>query len=183
VNTEITDKEKLNGWVLYDGDCRLCLGVARRFQNLLAGRHFGLLPLQTPWVKARLSLPDSQLLCEMRLLRPDGNFFGGVDALLEIARYFWWAWPLQQIGRIPAMTKILHAVYRWIARNRNCTSHVCSFPSQVWGARSIPKPIQPPGLSNHLAIILPLPAGEGRGEGEQFEYYSCRFIEGKGGAR
>lgn len=123
--TEITDKEKLNGWVLYDGDCRLCTGMARRFHDLLARRHFKLLPLQTPWVKRRLALPEAELLVEMRFLRPDGKFFGGADALLEIARYFWWAWPLRQVGRIPAMKQILRAGYRWVARNRDCTSHAC----------------------------------------------------------
>jgi predicted DCC family thiol-disulfide oxidoreductase YuxK len=125
VNTEITDIEKFNGWVLYDGDCPLCTSMARRFRKLLAGRRFELLPLQTAWVKTRLALPDSQLLDEMRFLRPDGNFFGGADALLEIARYFWWAWPLRQLGCIPPVTKMLRAGYRWVARNRDCTNHVC----------------------------------------------------------
>jgi hypothetical protein len=98
---------------------------ARRFRHLLAGRRLELLPLQTPWVKARLALPDSQLLEEMRLLRSDAKYVGGADAVLEIGRYFWWAWPLRQIGRIPAMTRMLRAGYRWIARKRNCGSQAC----------------------------------------------------------
>jgi predicted DCC family thiol-disulfide oxidoreductase YuxK len=126
VNTEITEN-KLNGWVLYDGDCRLCTGMARRFHGLLAGRRLELLPLQTPWVKARLGLPDPQLLTEMRLLRPDGRYFGGADAVLEIGRYFWWAWPLRQIGRLPLVKKFLHAGYRWIARNRSCADNNCKW--------------------------------------------------------
>lgn len=125
MNTEITDKEKFNGWVLYDGDCRLCTGMAQRFRRLLAGRHFELLPLQTPWVKARLALPDSQLLSEMRFLRPDGKYFGGADALLEIAGNFWWAWPLWQIGRIPAVKEILRMGYQCVARNRSRVASVC----------------------------------------------------------
>jgi predicted DCC family thiol-disulfide oxidoreductase YuxK len=124
VNAEITEK-KLIGWVLYDADCRWCVAGARRFRRLLAGRRLELLPLQTPWVKARLGLTDSQLLDEMRLLRPDGNYVGGADAVLEIGRYFWWAWPLWQIGRIPAVTRILRTCYRWIARNRSCGSQAC----------------------------------------------------------
>ncbi len=125
MNTEITDIEKFNGWVLYDGDCHLCTSMARRFRRLLAGRHFELLPLQTSWVKRQLALPDAELLVEMRFLRPDGKFFGGADALLEIARYFWWAWPLRQLGCIPPVTKMLRAGYQWVAKNRNCTNHVC----------------------------------------------------------
>jgi predicted DCC family thiol-disulfide oxidoreductase YuxK len=129
VNTEITEN-KLNGWVLYDGDCRLCADMARRFRRLLEGRHLDLLPLQTPWVKARLGLPEKQLLSEMRLLRPDGKYFGGADAVLEIGRHFWWAWPLQLIGRIPVVKKILRAGYWWIARNRTCGKGACEIKKQ-----------------------------------------------------
>jgi predicted DCC family thiol-disulfide oxidoreductase YuxK len=129
VNTEITEN-KLNGWVLYDGDCRLCTDMARRFHHLLAGRHLELLPLQTPWVKAQLGLPNEQLLAEMRLLRPDGKYFGGADAVLEIGKYFWWAWPLRLIGRIPVIKKLLRAGYRWAARNRNCTDGACEIKKQ-----------------------------------------------------
>jgi len=129
VNTEITEN-KLNGWVLYDGECRLCTGMARRFHHLLAGRHLELLPLQTPWVKARLHLPEDKLLAEMRLLRPDGKYFGGADAVLEIGRYFWWAWPLRMIGCIPVMKNLLRAVYRRAARNRNCTGGACGIKKQ-----------------------------------------------------
>ena len=129
MNTEITEN-KLNGWVLYDAECRLCTGMARRFHHLLAGRHLELLPLQTPWVKARLGLPKDELLVEMRLLRPDGKYFGGADAVLEIGRYFWWAWPLRMIGRIPMMRRILQRGYRWIARNRSCTKNGCEIKNQ-----------------------------------------------------
>jgi len=34
-------------------------------------------------------------------------------------------------------------------------------------------------VSNHLTTILPLPAGEGRGEGELFEQESCA-VHGEG---
>lgn len=130
MNTEITEY-KIRGWVLYDGECRLCTDMARRFHHLLAGRHLELLPLQTPWVKARLGLPDDKLLAEMRLLRPDGRYFGGADAVLEVGRYFWWAWPLRALGRIPVVKHILRAVYRWVARNRNCTTSACEIKRQT----------------------------------------------------
>jgi predicted DCC family thiol-disulfide oxidoreductase YuxK len=129
VNTEITEY-KLNGWVLYDGECRLCVRMAGRFHHLLAGRHLELLPLQTPWVKARLGMPEDKLLAEMRLLRPDGKYFGGADAVLEIGQYFWWAWPLRMIGRIPVINRLLRAAYRYLARNRNCTDGACEIKKQ-----------------------------------------------------
>jgi len=120
VNTEITEYRKSNGWIFYDARCRFCIAMARRFQPLLASRRFELLPLQTPGLAETLHLAKSELLAEMRVLRPDGKWFGGADALLEIARDFWWAWPLRQLGRIPAIRRVLHAGYRWIARNRSC---------------------------------------------------------------
>jgi predicted DCC family thiol-disulfide oxidoreductase YuxK len=135
VNTEITENLKVDGWVLYDADCRICLGLAQRFQKLLAGRRLALLPLQTPWVKARLHLPEAQLLVEMRLLRPDGSYAGGADALLEISRHFWWAWPLGQIGRAPFINQLLRAGYQWIAENRNCVAGKCEIKSHVKQSR------------------------------------------------
>jgi len=104
--------------------------MARRFHHLLAGRRLELLPLQTPWVKARLGLPEEQLLAEMRLLRPDGKYFGGADAVMEIGRYFWWAWPLRIIGRVPAVNNFLHEAYRWVVRNRNCVNGACGIKKQ-----------------------------------------------------
>src|SRR5438093_4027277 len=92
VNSEITDIRKVEGRVLYDAGCPFCVRLARRFQGALARRRLELMPLQTPWVRARLGLADSELLAEMRLLRADGKVFGGADALLEIGRRFWWAW-------------------------------------------------------------------------------------------
>ena len=127
--TEITEY-KINGWVLYDDECRLCIGMARRFHHLLSSRRLELLPLQTPWVKARLGLPEDKLLAEIRLLRPDGKSFGGADAVLEIGSYFWWAWPLRVIGRIPIVKRILRMGYRWVALNRNCTDGACKIKKQ-----------------------------------------------------
>lgn len=105
--------------------------MARRFQPMLAGRRFELVPLQTVGLAERLGLSKSQLLEEMRVLRPDGKCFGGADALLEIARDFWWAWPFRQLGRIPVIRHILRAGYQWIARNRNCGTVGCGVPSYL----------------------------------------------------
>jgi len=120
VNTEITDKVIIEGWVLYDADCLFCTRLARRFRPWLVRRHLELLPLQTPWVRARLGLTDSRLLAEMRVLLPDGTHFGGADALMEISRRYWWTWPFRQMTRLPAMMKLLRRGYRGVARRRGC---------------------------------------------------------------
>jgi predicted DCC family thiol-disulfide oxidoreductase YuxK len=131
VNTEITEYSKARGWVFYDASCHFCTALARRFQPLLATRHVELLPLQTPGLAERLHLSPPELLKEMRVLRPDGHCIGGADAVLEIARDFWWAWPLRQLGRIPPITHILRAIYRWIARNRSCAADNCEIESHT----------------------------------------------------
>jgi len=125
VNTEITDNEKEKGLVFYDADCRMCVALARRFAHVLGGRGFTLLPLQTPWVRGRLGLTETQLLAEMRLLLPGGKILGGADAVLEISRRFSWARPLYSIGRVPALTPLLRSAYGWIARYRRCGNGAC----------------------------------------------------------
>ena len=131
MHTEITEYGKVRGWVFYDANCRFCLALARRFQPFLASRRFELLPLQTPGAAERLHLSHSDLLKEMQVLRPDGHRSGGADALLEIARDYWWAWPLRQFGRIPAITHILRVIYRWIARNRSCAAGNCEIKNNT----------------------------------------------------
>jgi predicted DCC family thiol-disulfide oxidoreductase YuxK len=131
VNTEITDNVKLNGWVCYDADCGICTRLAERFRALLAGHRFELVPLQSPWVRERLGLAEAELLEEMRLLKSDGRVIGGADALLEIARDFWWTWPLRLLGRIPVVREWLRAGYRWVARRRSCASGVCEVQAEL----------------------------------------------------
>lgn len=125
MNTEITDKEKINGWVLYDADCPFCIRVADRLRTPLARRHLVFLPLQTPWIRHTLGLTETELLSEMRLLKPQGDVFGGADAWLEISRLFWWTWPLRLLARIPPMMRLARRGYRWIADHRHCANGLC----------------------------------------------------------
>jgi predicted DCC family thiol-disulfide oxidoreductase YuxK len=116
----------VEGFVFYDANCRFCVRLARWAEPWLADRRFRLLPLQTPWCGHKLGLTDAELLVEMRLLLPDGQRFGGTDALLEISRHFWWAWPIRQMARLPVMMRIFRASYRWIARHHGCADGTCA---------------------------------------------------------
>jgi predicted DCC family thiol-disulfide oxidoreductase YuxK len=131
VNTEITDTEKIQGWVLFDGDCSFCTAFAQRFGPLLRRHHFELAPLQTPWVKRRLAMTDEELLTEMRLLTSEGALYGGADALIALSRRVWWTLPLFWLARIPLVRAGLRSAYRQVARRRHCLGGACVVGSQV----------------------------------------------------
>src|SRR5262249_12770661 len=111
VLTEITDINNVNGCVFFDAHCRWCADLADRFGPLLRRHRFGLLPLQPPEVAQLLGVEADDLLTEMRLVvlnpaRPQPQataIFGGADALIEIARRIWWAWPLCALAQIPGV--------------------------------------------------------------------------------
>ena len=145
MSTEITDKEKVKGWVLYDAHCPWCLRLAGWFEKGLTSRHFKLVPLQAPWVHARLGMTEAELLTEIRLLQADGRAFGGAEALLEISRHYRLAWPVRQLARVPVVLRGFRALYRWVARMRPCADGACA--------------LNPPANNrrNHwLADLLPL---------------------------
>ena len=134
MNTETTDniaKQPAAGWVCYDGECAFCLRWLRRVERPLLRRGFRFVPLQTPWVKAKLNLPEAELLTEMRLLLPDNYILGGADAAVVLARYVWWLWPLWFVSHIPGAMPILRASYRFIARNRHCSNDRCEIHKGV----------------------------------------------------
>jgi predicted DCC family thiol-disulfide oxidoreductase YuxK len=115
----------------YDGECRFCIALARRFERVLAKRDIDLRPLQTSGAAALLGLPEDQLLSEMKLRWRDGQTFGGAEAVVEIARRIWWAWPLWALSRVPGAMRPTRAIYRWVARNRGCADGVCQRPPKA----------------------------------------------------
>jgi len=115
----------IRAWVLYDADCPICTRFALRYEKLLDRRAFAILPLQDPWIRERFkNLDDATYLAEMRLLFTNGKKFGGADALIELARHYWWAWPLFALGHVSPFRALMRAGYRWVARRRGCTT-VC----------------------------------------------------------
>jgi predicted DCC family thiol-disulfide oxidoreductase YuxK len=66
----------------------------------------------------------------MKLLTADGRLFGGADAIVQITRSIWWAWPFYAIAQLPGIKKSLRTIYIRIARNRHCFSGRCRLPAQ-----------------------------------------------------
>jgi len=102
----------------------------QRHAVFLSHHGFATLPLQTPWVRELLEKDPKPLLAEMRLLTPGGTVFGGADALLEIARKFWWARAVRWIACYPGVKPILRKAYGWIARHRYCFGECTITPAR-----------------------------------------------------
>ncbi len=119
------------GWVLYDGNCRLCLDFIQRFQPLLNRLGFETVPQQTGWVKEKMGFSaDHELtqgqLNEMRVLTSSGIFYGGGNALIYLSQFIWWGKPLYWASCIPGVRWIIGKIYQFIARNRHCYGKVCA---------------------------------------------------------
>ncbi|MEC9352168.1 MAG: DCC1-like thiol-disulfide oxidoreductase family protein, partial [Planctomycetota bacterium] len=93
--------ENKNYWLLYDGTCRFCLGMVKRWRGTLENRGFGFAALQEEWVRERLDLPEEELLREMRVLAPCGKVLGAADAFVFLWGKIWWCWPLWILAHIP----------------------------------------------------------------------------------
>lgn len=118
----------MSGLVLYDGDCGLCVSLARRFDPVLFRRGFASAPLQDEDIRRRLALPEDELLSEMRVLTPQGELIGGADAIVYLASRIWWALPLALAGKLPGAMPVLRAGYRWVAEHRGCRHGRCRRP-------------------------------------------------------
>jgi predicted DCC family thiol-disulfide oxidoreductase YuxK len=114
------------GWLFFDAECGFCTRIASWLAKHLQRHELGVAPLQDPRVGSLLGLTREQLLTELRFLDADGVLYGGAEALLVLARAISWARPLIWFSRIPGMSRVLDAAYRWIAAKRNCHSVRCS---------------------------------------------------------
>lgn len=130
--TDTFDAQAAHSYVLYDAMCPLCSGLMARNQEFLKANGFRPEPLQSPWVRERLNLPEKALLAEMRVLTPEGRVIGGADALVYLANKLdaharpWWAWLLVIASKLPYSMPVLRSAYGWIAARRDCRQGVCS---------------------------------------------------------
>ena len=108
----------MRGWIFFDGSCGLCDRWRREVGPVAERRGFHLAALQEPWVQRRLGL-HGEVPEEMKLERPDGRILGGVDALVYVWRFVWWAWPLFLAAQIPLFRQLLWRLYRPLARHRH----------------------------------------------------------------
>jgi predicted DCC family thiol-disulfide oxidoreductase YuxK len=113
------------GWILYDGDCGFCSRWVPFWDGTLRARGFRIAPLQSDWVRARLSLGDTALLQDLRLLLKDGRQIQGADVYRHVLRRIWWAYPLYLLSVTPLLRGIFDRGYRAFASNRYGISRAC----------------------------------------------------------
>ena len=111
----------MNGWILYDAECRMCREMMRRFEKTFTSRGFVFAPLQ-------LELKSGERPTEMRVRIADGRECGGADAVLFLAGFVWWGRPLLWFAKVPGAKKVLHRVYREVASRRSCDNGACLLP-------------------------------------------------------
>ena len=131
MNTEISDNDVAipAGWIFFDAECRFCIANRHRWGKVIERRGFVWLPLQTPGTAERLGITGLQLRKAMWLLLADGRKFSGVNTWITLMCRVWWLWPLGFVLALPGFNTIGRALYRWIAKNRQCLGGVCTIPS------------------------------------------------------
>ncbi len=125
LNDGIAEISNATGWVFIDGECPMCVGLARRLERVFARIGYKIAPQQATLVQKRIGLKEGEPLTEVRILTPKGQVIGGADAVVYVARSIWWAWPLFAISRVPGAIHVLRAAYKKIAAKRFCISGVC----------------------------------------------------------
>ena len=119
------------GWLCYDGACQMCTALIRRGKGMLARRDISVVPLQTRWVGRQFGLDAGEAGDEIKLLLADGRVFGGSEAVVELAKRVWWAWPVRWMAKLAVGKKVLDWGYRWVASNRKCINGVCAVEAGV----------------------------------------------------
>jgi predicted DCC family thiol-disulfide oxidoreductase YuxK len=140
VNTETTDMTVTNGGrVFYDGDCAFCVGWARRIERTLRRNGIEVVPFDMSGIGTSSSFYD-----EMIVEFPNGRRQGGADAVVGLARYIWWLWPLWILAKMPGTKPVLREAYRFVAARRHCISGACRTSRRTVIASWLPLMLLPP---------------------------------------
>lgn len=107
--TETTDKREEADMLLYDAACPRCSHLAAHWAGPLARRGIRIGSLQA----------SGRPLAEIEINTAGGGTLGGADALLYVAKRFWWARPLSLLARAPGALPAIRSLYGWIATHRH----------------------------------------------------------------
>ena len=119
------------GWILYDGSCGFCSKWVPFFESTLSRQNLGFAPLQAEWVRARLDLPEEELLADLRLLLEAGEVISGSNVYRFVMRRSWTMWPLYFISILPGFAHLFDWSYRTFANHRYQVSAACHLPAEL----------------------------------------------------
>jgi predicted DCC family thiol-disulfide oxidoreductase YuxK len=125
------------GWVLYDDTCGFCGRWVPLWSRSLRSRGFNIAALQAAWVRQRLSLNETELLRDIRLLLVDGRRLDGASAYRYVMRGIGWAFPLYLASNLPLLRQAFDWAYRTFARNRFWFSSACGLANGRHGRESV----------------------------------------------
>jgi len=133
MTTEITDTKVANpaGSIYFDGKCQFCVAHRERWGSVFERRGFVWRPLQTPGTAERLGITEAQLQAEMWLQLADGRRFSGINAWSAVMRRVWWLWPFGVVLALPGFNAMGRALYRLIAKHRQCIGGACTTPRRT----------------------------------------------------
>jgi predicted DCC family thiol-disulfide oxidoreductase YuxK len=111
--------------LFYDAACPRCRRFARAVAPALARRRIDLRPLTAASAAERRGCLEAEWFAQMQFVAADGRRYGGADAVIELARWEWWLWPLHWAGQWAGVRYWLRRLYRELARHRPCDTGTC----------------------------------------------------------
>jgi predicted DCC family thiol-disulfide oxidoreductase YuxK len=105
--------------VLYDGECKFCIGQIAHLRRLDRAGRLRFVSLHDPQVA--IDYPDlsyDQLMEQIWVIDPRGGRHGGAYALRYLSRVLPLLWPLAPMLHIPGLMPVWSWIYRQIARRR-----------------------------------------------------------------
>lgn len=121
--------------VVFDGDCRVCMRLARVLPALDRRGDFEIVASQTPGVMARFPWIPARAYGEaLQLVAADGTTWQGAAAIEQMLNVIPRGRAIAWIFRIPFVRVIADRAYKWFARNRyrlGCGEHCQARPLDV----------------------------------------------------
>lgn len=117
--------------VLYDGQCRFCVGQIATLRRLDRGGRLEVVSLHDDRVPREFpELSRDMLMEQMFVVAPSGAAYGGAEAVRYLSRRLPLLWPLAPLLHLPGSLPLWQAGYRFVARNRyriagRCTDGTC----------------------------------------------------------
>ena len=124
--------------VIWDGRCNFCRTQVERIQAFDPRSRLTYISLHDPRVAERYpELSYDQLMAQIWVVTPDGQRFGGADAIRFLSRYLPGLWWIAPVMHLPFAMPLWRYLYRVIANRRyrlageNCDGGTCSLHAKA----------------------------------------------------